>query len=164
MRVCRCCGQLKPFVKGIWITVKGIPRGNECLSCRNANSKAYAKVNAAKVAAKNRKWYFEHLEYARAQSNERMLKWAKENPERCAATEANKRAAKLQRTPEWVDYAKIAEQYELAASLTKETGIKHEVDHVVPLQGANVSGLHVHYNLQILTKSENSSKGNNYEH
>ncbi len=72
-------------------------------------------------------------------------------------------AAKIQATPKWLTKAHFKEMewfYIEAARLTKETGIKHEVDHIVPLQGENVRGLHVPWNLQILTKSENIIKGN----
>jgi 5-methylcytosine-specific restriction endonuclease McrA len=53
--------------------------------------------------------------------------------------------------------------YKKAAELTKMTGVCHEVDHIIPLQGKNISGLHCPLNLQILTKSENSRKGNRYD-
>ena len=61
-----------------------------------------------------------------------------------------------QRTPSWADSNAIAAIYRKA----RELG--HTVDHVVPLQGKNVSGLHVEYNLQILSRAENSAKGNRF--
>jgi len=71
---------------------------------------------------------------------------------------ANKRrAAKLHRTVPWSNLEEIANFYKACPK-----GL--EVDHIIPLQGKNVSGLHVLNNLQYLTKSQNSSKGNRYEH
>lgn len=89
--------------------------------------------------------------------------WTKNNLDRHAANEAKRHAKKLQSTPNWltVEQVKEIEQfYSEARKLTKKTGIKYEVDHIIPLQGLNVRGLHVPWNLQILTKSENSSKRN----
>jgi len=67
-------------------------------------------------------------------------------------------ALRLQ-TPPWADREKIAAVYRECKRLSRETGITHTVDHVLPLRGRTVSGLHVHENLQILTWRENFRKG-----
>lgn len=61
-------------------------------------------------------------------------------------------------TPKWADLDAIKQFYIEAQRLTKETGIPHEVDHIIPIQGKIVSGLHVPENLQILTAEENQRK------
>ncbi len=66
-----------------------------------------------------------------------------------------RRAAKLQRTPKWSNLKKIKQFY-----LNCPKG--YHVDHIIPLQGTNISGLHVLNNLQYLTKLENSIKGNRW--
>ena len=63
-----------------------------------------------------------------------------------------------QSTPKWADIATIKEVYIQAQYRTKETGVPHEVDHIIPLQGKLVCGLHVPANLQILTEKENQTK------
>ena len=68
---------------------------------------------------------------------------------------ARRNASKLQRTPKWADLNAIKQFY-----LNCPKG--YEVDHIIPLQGVNVSGFHVLSNLQYLTKSENSRKRNKY--
>jgi hypothetical protein len=76
---------------------------------------------------------------------------------------AKRRTAKLQRTPPWADMDAIKEFYAAAQRMTQATGEPYHVDHVIPLQGRLVSGLHVAGNLQILHGSENSKKRNHFE-
>ena len=76
---------------------------------------------------------------------------------------SKRRTAKLTRTPPWADMESIRAVYAEAQRLTASIGIPHHVDHIIPLQGKFVSGLHVHNNLQVLTGTENSSKHNRYE-
>ncbi len=68
---------------------------------------------------------------------------------------AKRRSAKLKRTVPWADLKAIREFYTNCPK-------GYHVDHIIPLQGTNVSGLHVLNNLQYLTKSQNSSKGNKW--
>lgn len=89
----------------------------------------------------------------------------RKNPGEHCCLETNRRLAKVQRTPLWltVEQRKEIKQYYADASyLTAYTKVKIEVDHVVPLQGRVVSGLHVPWNLQLLTKAENCAKNNNW--
>ena len=77
--------------------------------------------------------------------------------------DARRRAIKECATPKWltnIQKAQIAELYELAGAREMQTGIKYHVDHVVPLRGRGVCGLHVPWNLQLLTEAENFQKHN----
>jgi hypothetical protein len=77
-----------------------------------------------------------------------------------------RQASKLQRTPKWltdIDMERISTQYQLAALLTKVTNSPWEVDHIIPLQGKSVSGLHVPSNLRVITRAKNRSKQNKME-
>jgi 5-methylcytosine-specific restriction endonuclease McrA len=90
-------------------------------------------------------------------------KHAKENPEQYAAKTAKRRASKLQRTPAWLtaeDHILVADYYQMAKELELIFPWKQHVDHILPLQGKLVSGLHTPLNLQILSEASNLQKSN----
>jgi hypothetical protein len=64
----------------------------------------------------------------------------------------------------WANVEAIAALYATAALLTRTTGRSHFVDHIVPLKGRKVSGLHVENNLRIIERSENARKSNKWEY
>lgn len=119
-------------------------------------SKEYYKKNAAKRLAANKQWREDNRDYELA----RRKAWSKANPHLCVAQVAKRNARKRNATPAWADLEKMQAFYAEAARLTSETGIRHEVDHIIPLQGRAVCGLHCEANLQILTESANRSKHN----
>jgi len=100
-----------------------------------------------KIRAANRAYYASRPEYGRMKA---------------AAYNAAKRSA----TPKWLtseQREQIAEIYRQAHAISQETGIPHDVDHVVPVLGRSVCGLHVPWNLQVLPASVNRGKGNSHE-
>lgn len=127
----------------------------------NARSRAWAKVNPESAREAERAWHARNKENVAAYNKA----WAQANPHMKNAAEARRRSAKLLRTPGWLtaeDFAAIEFTYAWAKVLEASTGIPHHVDHVYPLQGRYVSGLHVPANLQVLTASENRSKHNKW--
>lgn len=66
-------------------------------------------------------------------------------------------------SPAWRDKEKIARIYSERDKITAETGVAHHVDHVIPIQGDKVCGLHVHQNLEVIDAVENIVKKNKFE-
>lgn len=104
--------------------------------------------------------------------------WRRNNPEKILAqkrayyrnnpakgrAQTNKRDALKQRAmPSWVRAEEFEPIYKVAAELQAATGIKHDVDHIVPLTHGEVCGLHVPWNLQVMTASANRAKHNRFE-
>lgn len=75
---------------------------------------------------------------------------------------AIKRARKLNATPAWSSQEAIKQIYIDCQLISEMTGVLHHVDHILPLKGKLVSGLHVEYNLQIIPATENLSKSNKF--
>lgn len=123
-----------------------------------------------RIKAQKRKCYYNTLDNYkiynkknRAKLNKRSLLYRKLNNGKTNALTAKRHSNKLKRTPKWLtkfDYDYIKHIYIQAKELEKLDGIKRHVDHIIPLQGKNVSGLHLPWNLQILTAEDNIKKGN----
>ena len=141
--VCRICEADKPLDE---------------YSIRNDNGKYRTECKPC-LAKKTKLWYKENKERFKPIN----AKWAASNRDKKNASEAKRRAAKLQRTVAWGNKDLIDAVYARAQRLTEATGIPMEVDHIYPLQGAMVSGLHVENNLQILPKAVNASKSNKFK-
>jgi len=133
---------------------------------------------------RNRKKMQEDLEFKR-ESLGRVAKWGKENKGRRLKADADRRrkkyqtevdyrtsvksssasyrSQKLQAEPPWLsskDRERAENIYRTATKVSEITGKPHDVDHVIPLQGKNICGLHVWWNLAIIPASMNRSKSN----
>lgn len=84
----------------------------------------------------------------------------KKHPEKVRALEALRRALKLNATPPWLTNVHKDEIQQIYKQAALDDG---HVDHIVPLQGKIVCGLHVPWNLQVLPKSENLKKYNKFD-
>lgn len=147
-----------------------------CIECASEYSKSYTVsyylsnkdridsrnrdrylLNKESIRESNRLYYLDNSESIKARNK----LYRDEHPDVMNALYAKRRAAKLQRTPDWL----TEDHYDQIKSIYKEASTldDHHVDHIVPLQGELVSGLHVPWNLQILTAEENLMKSNKYE-
>lgn len=123
----------------------------KCELCQSRQNRAHAqwkKRNPTKVKAAMASWN------ARPEARQAVAAWNKANKDRRNAITARRAAKKVRATPLWAEWDQIAEVYRQAASRG------WHVDHVVPLNSPLVCGLHCWANLQVLSPSENCSKGN----
>jgi hypothetical protein len=96
----------------------------------------------------------------------RAIAWYRKNAAQAKTRIAGYRRNGLivpRQTPRWANRFFISEIYRLAKLRTKLLGIPHEVDHVVPLRGKNVCGLHVEQNLRVVQKVTNRAKGASFQ-
>jgi hypothetical protein len=169
-RACKECG--------VDITNSYNPKhGPHCKSCVSAYNKTYRSVNAERIAKSKKQWSTKNADYkaekdrlyAQQNPEKRTLarkKWSEANPGEDKAAKAKNHAARIKRKPTWLsedDEWMIAQAYELAALRTKLFGFSWHVDHVIPLNGKKVSGLHVPTNLQVIPWRDNLRKGNRME-
>jgi hypothetical protein len=152
-------------------------RRSECKSCFAEYYRKYYEENSEKERAAQRKYYEENREsvaaaqrkyYAENREREtlRASAWKKANPHVCNAIRAKRRAAKLRQTPAWVtatENEEIKKLYQLAGNLSASTGVPHHVDHIRPLQGRKIAGLHCLLNLQVISATQNLKKTNRFK-
>ena len=127
-----------------------------------ARNKKYREENREKVAARAKRYYEENRDKHLARDK----KYCAENPEKKAAAVAKRRSAKIERIPSWSnddDLKAIKKIYARCKRINKLTGVEHQVDHVIPLQGDSISGLHHSTNLAIIPAALNRSKKNKWE-
>jgi hypothetical protein len=121
----------------------------------------WRKENIDKAKESNLKYYHRNKE----SSSEKHKAWAQANKGKVLARVRKYELAKINRTPQWLDKDDlwvIQEIYDLSYKRTEITGIKWHVDHIIPLQGKAVSGLHVPANLQVIPAIINMGKGNKF--
>lgn len=141
--------------------------GGHCVDCDNKRERPeeqrkaavnrYYEKNKEKCMAASHKW-----RSGSGKSYEYTKRRREKNIGLANAFNAKRHASKMQRTPPWLNAGHFFELecvYKYCSAL-RSVGLDYEVDHIVPLQGKTVSGLHAPWNLQLLKASENASKGN----
>lgn len=138
----------------------------QCKNCRKTyhlarkdEFKAKYQLNKDQIKTNKKKYYKNNS----AKIKTRIKLYASNNKGKMNAKIAKYRYTKSKATPKWLTILQVKQiesLYRLASTLQRITKVKYHVDHIIPLQGETVSGLHVPWNLQILTASNNVSKSN----
>jgi hypothetical protein len=158
-KTCTLCNNLKPlseYHKG-----KGYKDGikSYCKSCAKEMNSNWAKNNPEKRRKITQKYKAKNRE----KLNKKTREWFRKNPEKLRGYLAKRRAQRLNATPKWLskeDLKRIDDIYTSAKVLGEKFKVNYHVDHIIPLNGENVCGLHVPWNLQLLEASLNIAKGN----
>lgn len=160
-KVCSTCKEEKTRLEFNKNRTKLDGLQHQCKSCVKVTRVRYYKDNKEEILARNRKWQDENPEYM----TDYLYHYYRNNKPYYYAHVAKRKAVKLNATPSWLTkdhYEEIQNFYWLSRDLTAVSGEIYHVDHIVPLQGKNICGLHVPWNLQILPADINLSKGNSY--
>lgn len=123
----------------------------------SALNKAYRRVHSEKLNRYTREWRLDNADEVRRKAK---INGIINRPAKIAHN-ALRRARKLQATPAWMERTEISDLYKESNRLSELGELMH-VDHIVPLQGKNVCGLHCLDNLQIITATENLKKHNSH--
>jgi len=176
MKTCTHCHQEKPFEDFYASSTHKSGYTSWCKGCESERNKTKTQRNRDARLAKAKQW----RDANKDKQTEAVKAWRQSNPERTAATYRDwadrnrdkinakwmtRDAAKKCRTPAWLstdEHWMIEQAYDIAAKRTKAQGVPYHVDHIVPLQGKTVSGLHVPWNLQVIPAKLNQQKSNSF--
>lgn len=153
MKTCSGCLETKGF-EFFYLHPRG--RGGYNSRCKACHKKTLLPSNEKAAYDKNRRKF--KLEELRAYDRER-----RSEPQRMALKRDASRVRKLivaEQTPAWANKKAIRQVYACAVTFSKKFNVNYQVDHIIPLRGKNVCGLHVENNLQILEAKLNVSKSN----
>lgn len=150
-----------------------------CITCRNEDQAKYRAEDPERYRAYHATWLSKQPKKERKtrrkedgpdtkarrrkMARERNRKWMHENRDYRRAQNKARKANKKSHVPKWLtlaDKKEIAAIYLRARDYTEIVGVEYEVDHIVPLRGGVVCGLHVPWNLQVLTREANLRKAN----
>lgn len=129
----------------------------KCIQCDRANTKNWREAKPASFSRSQKRWKDANLAHNTAYRVNRYREWRRSNPGLAAAMDAKKRANKAKAIPPWANMEAINRIYEQGRAM----GL--HVDHIVPLRGKLVCGLHVENNLQLLDRVANIRKGNKFD-
>jgi hypothetical protein len=174
MKTCKKCNEVKDLSQ--FCKNKAIKDGlhyycKECCRSYDASYRSNEEVKKRRSKErkenyfKNIKKYEEYRENNREYFKEKAKERYKNNKSYFAAHVRKRQADKVMRTPKWLtkDHLKAIEnEYALAQWCTEVMKEQYHVDHIVPLRGKTVSGLHVPWNLQVIPAKENLRKRNKY--
>lgn len=156
---CTRCEQVKLFLQFSKQSDKKDGHKSWCKACTKSYVAKHYQENKEKYLEKAAIWHAENKDKHRLSQ----AKHKRENRAAATADTAKYRADKDKRTPNWLtefDHIHIKALYQLAAMRTRESGFPWHVDHIIPLRGRNVSGLHIPSNMRVIPGEENVRKNN----
>jgi len=156
MKKCTKCNTFSELVMFCKDSSKKDGLHPHCKTCRSKRGSQYRQENRDDLIAKQREYRKKNIDAIRKKDNLR---------NKCEKRKAYKNSRNRyylvkNRSLNKAFNKEVELIYRVASFLSKYENKRYEVDHIEPLQGSNSMGLHVPWNLQILERSENRSKGN----
>mgnify|MGYP006270089537 CR=1 FL=1 len=174
IKICKYCGCTSE-------TTSFVSDENKCIPCRNRlKREKYNSNQEFKTTLLSRMKDYRDKDHVKSKQKEYIKEYHKDNwevikshkrryiknnPDKVNAITAKRRSSKINRTPKWLsknDINQIKMYYSLAKRLSNCLQIEYHVDHIIPLQGKYISGLHVPSNLQVIPSTINFKKNNSY--